>query len=182
MIRKILFWMAFISLFMNTPLYAQQGKIGVIDMQKALNETVEGRKVLGRLKTKLNAEKAILKKKEDELQQMQNELNKQGFLLSDRTRMEKEERFRGLQRELERYQEDKSEEFRRLQRNSTERIFKGLMKILNDYAKNKNFNLILEAGQANPNMPSPVLYYDEATVDITAEIIKLYDEKSKAGK
>jgi len=182
MIRKNLFWMAVISLFMSAPLYAQQGKIGVIDMQRALNDTVEGKKVLGRLKTKLNAEKAILDKKEEELTKMQNELNKQGFLLSDRTRMEKEERFRSLQRELERYQEDKREEFMRLQRNSTERIFKGLMKILDDYAKKKNFSLILEAGQANPNMPSPVLYYDEATVDITAAVIKLYDEKSKAGK
>lgn len=182
MIRKILLCTAIMSLFTSAPLYAQQGKIGVIDMQRALNETVEGKKVLGRLKTKLNAEKAILKKKEDELAQMQNELNKQGFLLSDQTRMEKEERFRNLQRKMERYQEDKREEFIRLQRNSTERIFKGLMEILNDYAKNKSFSLILEAGQANPNMPSPVLYYDEATVDITAEVIKLYNEKSKAGK
>lgn len=182
MISRILFWTAAISLFINAPLYAQQEKIGVVNMQRALNETVEGTKILGRLKTKLNAEKEILKKKDDELKQMQNELNKQGFLLSDRTRMEKEERFRALQRDMERYQEDKREEFMRLQRQATDRIFKGLMEIVNDYAKNKNFSLILEAGQINPNMPSTVLYYDEATIDITAEVIKLYDERSKAKK
>ncbi|GMT42614.1 MAG: membrane protein [bacterium] len=181
MIRSMPFIILTAVFFLSAPLYAQQGKIGVINMQRALNGTEEGQKELKKLKKRLNSENKIFKKKEDKIKKLQDELSKQGFLLSDKSRVEKEEKFRQLNRDIERYQEDSRAEFTRLQREATDRMFKKLMKILTDYAKNNNFSIILEAGNSNANMPGMVLYNDKK-VDVTDDVINLYNKKIGAKK
>lgn len=179
MTARFLFFLASCMLVCN-PFYAQAAepvKIGVVDMQLALNETKEGRQILSKMKKKLQKENDILKKKGEELKKMQEDLKQQSFMLSEAARAEKEEKLRKLNREFERYREDKRAEFLNQQRKATEKIYKGLIVVLKEYAEKEEFTVIFEAGQQAPGVPGTIVYRNEA-IDITRKIIELYDKKT----
>jgi len=188
--RHYLFWKPCFALFLlaaffaaSPPLQAQNLKVGVIDMNRALNETKEGKKILNDMKAKISKGNEELRKKQDELKKLQDALNKQGFLLSDAARQQKEEEFRRRNRDVERFREDKQTEFARMQQRATERIHQGLMKVINDFAKSEKYDLLVEAGSQPAGVPGAVIYFDNA-LDVTDEIISRYDKagSAKAGK
>ncbi|MDH5543501.1 MAG: OmpH family outer membrane protein [Nitrospinota bacterium] len=176
MLSRILFSIALVAL-LATDADAKEMKIGIIDMQKALNESKEGKVVLEKMKEKLMKEQDILAKKKDELKKMEDELQSQGFMMDEAKRNKKDQTLRKLSREFERYREDKQTEFMAEQRDATERIYKEILKTLNKYAAEKNFTLILEKGQQAPGVPGSLIYHDNS-LDITNEIITLYNSKN----
>lgn len=177
MIYRFSFFLVAAFIIASQPLQAKEFKVGVIDMPRALNETTEGEKIVEEMKLKISKENEELQKKEEELKRMQDAITKQGFLLSESARIEKEEQFSRLKRERDRFREDKQAEFLRMQRRATERIHQGLMKVLNEYAKRENYDLIVEAGQQAAGIPGFIVYFDE-TLDITDRIIELYNKKA----
>lgn len=170
-----------VMLILTVPANAQPLKVGVIDMQKGLNDTEEGRKELEKLKKIQVSGSEILKQKQGELKKLEDEINKQGFMLSVDARMQKEEKFRRLQRDFERYREDKMAEFVRQRNVSTAKVYKGLMGVLREYAEKEKFDIILEAGQQAAPASGTVIYFDDS-VDITGKVIEIYNRKFPAGK
>ncbi len=166
------------TIALGASVYAMELKIGVVNLQRALNETEEGKVALKELEGKLKIENNIMKQKQDELKQLQDELNSKGFMYSDAKKVELEEKFRMLRRDLERYQKDKKEEFILKQRNFTSKIMNGLIKVLGDYAKVEKFDMVLEASQQPSGAPGVVIF-SSSNVNITDKIIELYNEKSK---
>ena len=164
----------------SVPLQAQDLKVGVIDMNRALNDTEEGKKILVKMKAKLSKENEELRKKQAELKKMQDELSKQGFLLSDTARQQKEEEFRSKNREVERFREDKRAEFARMQQRATETIHNGLMKVIDEFAKSEKYDLLVEAGAEPTGAPGAIIYYNNA-LDVTDEVISRYN-KAQSGK
>jgi len=167
----------------SPPLQAQNLKVGVIDMNRALNETKDGKKILDNMKGIISKGNEKLRKKQEELKKLQEELSKQGFLLSDTARQQKEEEFRRRNRDVERFREDKRAEFARMQQRATERIHKGLMKVIDNFAKSGKYDLLVEAGSRLSGVPGAIIYYDNA-LDVTDKIILRYNKASsaKAGK
>ena len=175
--RAALFLMAMLFVA-SVPLQAQELKVGVIDMNRALNDTDEGKKILVKMKAKLTKENEELRKKQEELKKMQDELSKQGFLLSESARQQKEEEFRSKNREVERFREDKRAEFARMQQRATETIHKGLMKVIEAYAKSEKYDLLVEAGEQATGAPGAIIYYNNA-LDITDKVISRYNKANK---
>lgn len=175
MFSRLVLSLAIISL-LAVPAYAKEMKIGIIDMQKALNESGEGKIVLEKMKEKLLKEQDILAKKKDELKKMEDELQSQGFMMDEAKRNKKDQTLRKLTREFERYREDKQAEFMAEQRDATARIYKDILTVLNKYAKEKSFTLILEKGQQTPGVPGSLIFHDNS-LDITNEIISIYNKK-----
>ena len=165
----------------SPPLQAQNLKVGVINMNRALNETAQGKKILDEMKDKLSKENEELRKKQEELKKMQDELNKQGFLLSDTARQQKEEEFRRKNRDVERFREDKRAEFGRLQQRATETIHRGLMAVIGEFAKNEKYDLIVEAGEQTAGVPGAIIYYSDA-LDITDLVISRYDKANSGAE
>jgi len=154
---------------------AKEVKIGVMNLQLALNQSVEGQKVLTRLKSNLAKEQDIITSKKEELVKMEEELRSQGYMMSEKVRKDKEQRHKKLTREFERYREDKQAEFVAEQRDATARIYKDLMVVLNKYAKEQGYTLILEGGPQTPGVPGSLIYSD-AAVDITKAVMDLYNK------
>ena len=180
------FWKPRFALFLlvaffavSPPLRAQNIKVGIIDMNRALNETEDGKKILNNMKAIVSKENVELRKKQDDLKKLQEELSKQGFLLSDAARQQKEEEFRRKSRDVERFREDKRAEFTRMQQRATERIHQGLMKVINEFAKTEKYDLIMEAGSQPAGVPGAVVYFNSA-LDMTDVIISRYDKHSRA--
>lgn len=155
---------------------AAEFKYGIIDMQHALNDTEEGKKALSRLKSKLETENAVLKGKQDELRKLEEEMTKQGYMLSDAARSEKELKFRKLREEFEKYREEKSGEFARQQKETTEAILKKVLEVVDGYAKAESLGVIFESSARTQGMPGSVIWSDPKN-DITPKIIELYNKK-----
>lgn len=176
MIRQICGLMIVAALALPTAALAAEFKYGIIDMQHALNDTEEGKKALGRLKVKLETETTVLKGKQDELRKLEEEITKQGYMLSDAARSEKELKFRKLREEFEKYREEKSGEFARQQKETTEAILKKVLEVVDAYAKGEGLGMIFESSSRTQGMPGSVIWFDQKN-DITQKIIELYNKK-----
>lgn len=176
MIHKICGLLVVAVLSLPAAALALEFKYGIIDMQHALNDTEEGKKALGRLKAKLESETTLLKGKQDELRKLEEEISKQGYMLSEAARSEKELKFRKLREEFEKYREEKSGEFARQQKETTEAVLKKVLEVVDTYAKGEGLGLVFESSARTQGMPGSVIWFDQKN-DITAKIIELYNKK-----
>ncbi len=151
-------------------------KIGVMDMQQAMNKTNKGKAIVAKMKKKRQKEYGILQKKNNELKKMSAELKQDAFMLDATTRAAREDKLRKLTRDLKRYQEDASSELIELQKMSAEAMYRDLSKVLNEYAAKEGYTVIFEGGRQAPGVPGSIVYYDD-TVDITDKIIELFNKK-----
>lgn len=173
----ILLTVAFLTVAAQAPeAHAKEVKIGVMNLQVALNQSAEGKRILDRLKSNLAKEQDIITSKKEELVKMEEEIRSQGYMMSEKVRKEKEQRLRKLSREFERYREDKQAEFVNEQREGTARIYNDLMVVLHKYAKEQGYTIILEGGKQTPGVPGSLIYSDEA-IDITKTVMDLYNKK-----
>jgi len=151
-------------------------KIGVMDMQQAMNKTSKGKAIIEKMKKKRQKEYEILQKKNNELKAMAGELKQDAFMLDATTRSAREDKLRKLTRDLKRYQEDISSELIELQKISSEAMYKDLSKVLNEFAAKEGYTVVFEGGRQAPGVPGAIVYYDDA-VDITDKIIELFNKK-----
>ncbi len=149
-------------------------KIGIIDLQTCLNESVEGKKAKKLLEAKNDKLKAKLDAAQAELQKLKDELDKQGMMLSSAAYQDKERDFRKRQRDLQDMVRDFNDEIKEDENMMKMRIFKDLDGILNKVAHAGGFDIVLEKRTTLYSVPS---------VDITKQILKEYDaQTAKGGK
>jgi len=155
------------------PAYAAESvKIGIIDLQKALNESKKGSAARDQLKNKFEKLQSNLKTQEAEIEKMKEELERQTTMLSPEAKFEKE---RELKRKLRDFQDqlnDYNQMIRKEELEVTQPIVQSLLDEANKLGKEQGFTLIIERQKAG------VIYYSE-TMDITSQVIKRFDALSK---
>ncbi|MBU2551080.1 MAG: OmpH family outer membrane protein [Proteobacteria bacterium] len=147
---------------------AADGKIGVFNLQRAINESKKGQATKGSIIKKFEKMQNELKLREAEIQKFQQEVERQSSMLSPDARREKE---KSLQRKVRDFQDqyrDYTEEMKRAEMEATQPIVNDVLKIANEYGKEKGFALILEGQTAG------VIYAPNSS-DITDDVIKRYD-------
>ena len=169
---------------------AQQGlKVGVVDLQAVLDNSVRGKAAKDRLKdlsVKLQEEIKVKRefkdKREEELQRLRTEIRSQGLVLSESARVAKEEDFRNKIRELKRFIddtnrfiEDSTQEFREREVRETQLLLAEIRKIVAEIGKQENYSLILEG-----NENAAVVLYFTKTIDLTPKVTQRYDQASAA--
>jgi outer membrane protein len=142
--------------------------VGLINLQEAIANTQEGRKAFGDLQKKYQPRQQDLQRQQQDIQNLQEQLQKQAATLSD------EERIR-LSRELEdknklfkRATEDASAEYQTESQDTVRRLGQKMVRLLNEYAQQNGFSVILEEAQVAP-------YFITRDVELTEEIAKRYD-------
>ena len=164
----------FIFFFANTAFSASAVKIGVVDLDKVLNESEKGKEAKGILEKEIMRTQQELKKKEAEAKKIRDELNKKGSVLSESARKDKEAEYRRLAIEVQRFARDTEIEIKRKGDEMSKDMVKDLSKIVQDYGKKENFSIILGSRAG--------LFYYSETVDLTDEILKIYNATSKSSK
>jgi len=164
------FGVVFLILF-ALPAWAQQIKIGLIDVQRVLSESNAGKKARDRFQVQVKKAEADLLRQKQEMEKLKADMDKKGPLLKDddRKNLEKE-----LQRKYVNYQRemrDSQEELQQKEREMTGEILKELETVVSEVGKSEKFTLILERAQ--------LLYSDQA-VDITSKVVELYNGRSGA--
>ena len=160
----------------STLLFAQASnasRVGVINMQTAILESVEGKKAADTLKTKYDAKASELEKKKKEIDDLTAELKKQETNLSEDARTQKAKLIDTKQKELTRAGEDASNEFKQLQDETINTIGTRILRVIQGYAAEQNYSLVIDSSAAQGG----VLYFSPTT-DITTEIIRRYDAQS----
>ncbi len=149
-------------------------KIGVVDINSALNRSSAGarsKNILLSSKTQLENE---LKAKEEELKEMREDLQN-NLMLTEAARKEKEDELRKRQQSLRREVQAAQRELQAKERKLTESIFIELRTVIAELAREKAYDLVLEQ-----NASQVVLYSSAKFDNLTDEVIQRYD-KYQAG-
>ncbi len=169
---KRLLVIALIMLF-GSIAYAGELKIGIVDVQRALNESEIGKKA----KTELEG---IIKKRQAEIDQkmlakdrLAKELEKQQLVLKEEEYNKKQGELESIERELERLISDSNTEIQKLQRERETGILKDLDAIIMQIGKEGDFSLILPA--------EAIIYFGEG-MDITDKVLERYVKSGGAQK
>ncbi len=151
------------------------GKVGVINIQSAIVSTKDGQKAASDIQTRFSPKKGELDKRQADISQLQDQLNRGRNTLSEEARQnlvrEIDQKTKSLNRDTEDARAELDQEEQKIMGELGGRI----MSVIDKYAKDNGYNLILDV--SNPQ--TPVLYASN-TIDITKDIIDLYDKNAPA--
>jgi len=145
-------------------------KVGVVDFQRALNEVAEGKKAKSTLEQRYEATRLQVESKRAELQQMKENIEAQGVMLSPDALSAKEQEY---QREMIAFQQvlmESQQEMALMEQELTGDIVDKLFKTAQKIGAEGGYNIIIEA---------QTIVYLNGTTDITDEVIARYNNKKK---
>lgn len=161
---------ALIALLLLAAPALAETKIAYVDLQKALNLSKAGVQAKSEIAAQVKKYEEEFKSKQEELQKLKSELEKQAVLLSDSAKAQKERDFQQNVKELQRFQKDVKEELQQRDADATKKILSQLFEILQKLGKDGGYQMIIEKNEG------AVIYADES-VDLTDELIKAFDAK-----
>jgi outer membrane protein len=158
--------------------FAQQTtpKVGVISIQGALVGTKDGQKASQELDAKFMPRKKEFDTRQSEIAQLQDQYNKGGAVMSEDKRNQLARDIDEKKKRLQRDMQDAEEELQGEQQRLLQGLGQRMMAVIEKYAKDNGYTMILNVSDPN----TPVLYASSA-IDITQDIISLYDKTSTNG-
>jgi len=152
---------------------ATSGKVGVISIQEAILSTAEGKKAMADLQKKYQPRQAEVTKEQQDIQAINDQLQKQAATLSDDEQRRLNRELEEKQKLLKRTTEDAQADFATDRDEMFRRIGQKMVSAIQDYAQKNGFSLIIGSDQ----IP---IYYRATEVDLTDQIVKLYDAANPA--
>lgn len=143
-------------------------KIGILDLQKCLDQSETGKKAKKLLQDKSERIKKDLSLKRDELKKNRDEFTKKASVLSADARRDKEKELVRKEEDFRDLVREKEEEMRKDEYNAMQPLLNDLFEVTSKLAKDENYTLIVEA-------KSGVVYYNKS-VDITEKVVKVFNE------
>jgi outer membrane protein len=150
-----------------------QTKIGLVNLQRALDESVAGKNAVNDMRKVFESKQKIIESKKADLKQMQQELNSQSSLLSEEAKKEKLTLYQQEMKELQRLVQDSNEELKRKENELVAKIARELREVVKEIGREQHYDLILEYQE------SGVLYKSDL-VDLTSQVIERYDKEKKS--
>jgi len=145
---------------------AEEVKIGYVDMQRALNETEDGRKAKAQLKKVFDQKQKELDEQQEELKKAIEDLDKKRTLLPADKVHEKETELQGRMQKVQqtylRHQQDLSAK----EQEATAKIFERMNRIIAKIAASENFSMIFDRGG---------VVFAKPHLDLTNELIRRYN-------
>jgi outer membrane protein len=169
---KVCLWPV-LALAVTLTAQAQQGKFAVINIQGAIISTKDGQKAAAELQQKTAPKKKELEQKQNEINGLQDQLNKGSNTLSDSAKNDIykniEFKKKGLQREVEDAQADLEADQQKL----LSQLGQKILAVIEKYSRDNGITMVLDVSN-----PQTSVLYASPSVDITKEIIDLYDKSS----
>lgn len=152
-------------------------KIGVVNIQQAIQECAEGKKEIDTLQTKFAPRQVELKQQSDDVENLKKQYQTQAEKLSEEEKGSRAKAIDTKQKALQRNYEDAQAEFQQAEQDVINRIGSKMVAVLEKYANANGFAVVLDV--SNPQT-SPVLWATQGTV-ITKELVDAYDKENPAG-
>ena len=172
MSRVTQFLIASVFLLGTSAAFAEDVKIGYVDMQRALNETDDGRKAKEKLKKDFDQKQKELDEQQNALKKDMEDLEKKRTLLPPEKAREKDAenraRLEKIQQTYLRHQQDLSGK----EQKETQKIFERMTKIIQEIAAAENFSMIVDKS---------ALVFAKPHLDLTNELIRRYNGPGAGG-
>lgn len=149
---------------------AQDVRIGVINLQRALNESNAGKKAKARFKEQIDRLQSDLEKKKNDVDALKDQLAKKALVMKDEERRNLEKEYQTKLREFERAYEDSQGELQFKDSELTRDLVKQLQEVIQDYGRRGGYTVILEQAGGG-------LLYGAAHIDLTDAIIAEFNQK-----
>ncbi len=147
---------------------AQAVKIAVVDLQRAINETEDGRKAKDRLKKLFESRQQGLDKKQQELKKLKDELDQQKNVLSREALDGKVESYQKQLVDLQQVYVEYQRELAEKEGELTKSIVERMEKILRRIGQTDGYTMIVERGESG-------VIYVPTNLDLTDILIQRYN-------
>jgi len=148
-------------------LYAQM-RVAVVDLQRALNETEDGRRAKAQLKRLFNARQVVLDKKQAELKQIKEDIEKQKNVLSKQALEKRLEEYQKAFIELQSTYVEYQRELAEKEAELTKQIVIRMERILRRVGQSDGYTLILERNESG-------VMWVPSNLDLTDNVIQRYN-------
>jgi outer membrane protein len=149
------------------------GKIAVINLQAAIAGTEEGKEASKQLQAQFASRQTELENLRKQIADLQQRLQAGQTTLSDEEKARLGSQGNVLTRKFQREQQDLQDDGNDAQQLVINRIGQKMLTVLDKFAKQNGYGLILDDGSSAQS--APVVLYSANQVDVTQQIIKLYD-------
>lgn len=146
-------------------------KVGVIQIQSAIVSTKDGQKAAKDLEERFAPKQKELEKKQAAIRALQDQFQKGGNTMAQSAKDELARNIDQQTKSFNRDMEDARAEYEIEQQKALGELGQKMMSVIDKYAKDNGYALIIDV--SNPQ--TPVLYASN-TIDITKDIIDLYDK------
>lgn len=146
-------------------------KIGVVDIQQAILSTGEGKEAIQNLQKKYQPRETEINQRQQDVEQLRQQLQKQMTTLSADEQRRMQHELQDKQTVLQRLEQDAQSSFQYDRDTLMRDLGQKMVKVIEQYASTHGFALVIDGSQV------PV-YYAAKGVDVTAEIVKLYDSSN----
>ncbi len=144
-------------------------KIGFVDIQKVLNESAKGKEAKAKLEKERDTKQQDIRAREEEVKKLEADLQKQGAVLSEAARKERQEAINRKIRELRRLFEDSNRDLQKRETELLNEVLREIRRVVVAYGKEQQYTLILEA-------QSGIIYASQGA-DLTDEILATFNQQ-----
>jgi len=155
----------FVSLFFSLPAWGQ-ANIAVVDMQRALHSTKDGKQILADLKLLQKSQETRLRDMDTQFRGLVEEFKKQEMILSEDAKRDKQLELQAAQQELQAAYVAAQAEVQKAQQTKGTQLITKLMSVCQTIGKEQGYAMVIDV--------AAVVYTGNA-VDVTDELIKRYD-------
>ena len=158
--------------------YAQAGsapasagqKIGILNVRQAVFSTAEGKQALAELQSQFAPRSNELDGLRKQIEDIQNRLTAGSRTLSDEEKLRLQKQGELATRQAQRKQQEFEEDAQAAQGDVLDRIARKMDDVLNRYARENNFTVIIDVSTQN------VVVFAAPQTEVTQDIVKLYDQ------
>jgi outer membrane protein len=150
---------------------APPAKVGIVHIQNAIVQTKDGQKAAAELDTKFGPRRQEVQKKQDELQQLEQQYRSGANTMSDEARQKLMRDIEQHRKQLQRQMDDAQAELQQDQDRVLRQLGQRMMAVIDRYANANGFTLILDVSS-----PQSGVLFASNSIDITRDIVGLYDK------
>jgi outer membrane protein len=170
-VKKVFLWPV-LALAATLTVQAQS-KVAAINIQAAIIGTKDGQKAATELQAKMQPKKRELEQKQNEINALQDQLNKGQNTLSESAKNDLYKNIEAKKKTLQRQMEDAQADLEADQNKLMQQLGQKIVAVIERYARDNGYTMVVDVG--NPNTP---VIYASPSVEITKEIIELYDKST----
>lgn len=166
-ISYIFMAMALVGLLLAPAVASAQSKIGVVDMNRVINETTDGKAAKQRLERDMTRRQNELDKKQREFEKFAEDLQSSFEMLNDDAKAKRMQEYQEKSMELQQLYAAHQQQLAQAEAEATSKIIERVIKIVEALAAKEKYSLVVD---------SAAVIYASSGNDITTTVINTYNK------
>jgi outer membrane protein len=148
-----------------------EGKIGVVDPSRVLNETSHGKRAKDSLSVFSKNRQAVIEMEEKELRRMEEDFGRQASILSAAAKKEREDQFRRRVAEYQQKAAEMNREVQEKQKDVLDAFREKVGLIVGKVSKRLGLQIVMDRGKGGATV------YSDEGLDITGQVIDEFNRE-----